>query len=98
MSLHIPTGVQIKLILAMVFTILSATALFSGVWPQVALTHPRTIEFTPYVPIVNMTMAKYRTPMLSVAAPRTKPKIATHFEMVICLQGGGTISRCSASA
>jgi hypothetical protein len=70
---------------AIVFTMASEEAFFSFVCPQVAVTQPRIMLLTAYVPMAKTHIAKYRAPVLSVAAPSTKPKMATAFEAVICL-------------
>jgi hypothetical protein len=71
-------------IFAMVLTIAREHAFFSFVCPQVADTQPRMMELTAYVPMAKTTMAKYRAPVLRVAAARTNPKMATSFAEVIC--------------
>ena len=73
-----------KLALDVETIIAIATARFSLVCPQVALTHPRMIELTAYVPIANITMLTYRAATLLTANPKTNPIIATHFAMVMC--------------
>lgn len=79
------TGDQIKLMLEILFTMESATALFSFVWPHVDPTQPRIIILlTAYVPTANTIMLKYRAPMLKVAQPSTKPMMATIFATVMC--------------
>jgi hypothetical protein len=78
------TGVQIKLMLEILFTMESATALFSFVCPHVDPTQPRIILLTAYVPTANTIMLKYRAPMFKVAQPSTKPMMATIFATVMC--------------
>lgn len=73
-----------KLTLATELTMLYAEAFFSCVCPQVLPTQPRIMLFTAYVPIVKTNIAKYRTPVLSVAQPVTNPAIAIILATVIC--------------
>lgn len=77
-------GVQINETLAIVLTIAKLLAFFSFVCPHVLLTQPRMMLLTAYVPMENMTMAKYLAPVLRVAQPRTKPKTATALAAVMC--------------
>lgn len=76
----------------MVLTMASEDAFFSFVCPQVPETQPRIMLFTAYVPIAKTHMAKYRAPVLSVAAPSTKPKIAIALAMVMCLNDKSDIN------
>lgn len=73
-----------KLMVALTLTTARAEAFFSFVCPQVLPTQARMMELTAYVPMVKTHMAKYRAPVLSVAQPRTKPKMATILATVIC--------------
>ena len=73
-----------KLALAIVLTIAKALAFFSFVCPQVLLTQPRMILLTAYVPTAKTHMEKYLAPVLSVAQPSTKPKMATALAAVMC--------------
>lgn len=52
------TGVQMKLMLALVLTMANAEAFFSFVCPHVLPTQPSKMLFTPYVPTVKTTIAK----------------------------------------
>ena len=77
-------GVHMKLIFIMVVTILMATAFFSLVWPQTLPHQPNIKLFTPYVPMVKMTIDTYRPARSRVAAAAANPTVATALEMVIC--------------